>query len=143
MKYVPAKRDAFGLGLFEDFDNWFRPWFQSDECGMMKTDIREKDGNYVVEIDLPGFDKKDIDVSLENGYLTVTAKQDESREDKDEKGNYLRKERRTGTCSRSFYVGENRTEEEIQAGYQNGILTLTFPKEEPKRPETKRLIEIK
>lgn len=144
MKNYPAKRDQLGLGLFEDtFRDFFRPWFAFDrESDVMKTDISEKDGNYVVEIDLPGFDKKDINIALEDGYLTVSAKKDESTEEKDSKGNYIRRERRTGSCSRSFYVGD-RSEKDIAAAYDKGILTLTFPKEEPKQIENKKVIEIK
>ena len=143
MKYVPARRDGLGFGLFEDFDNWFKPWFTTDAESAMKTDISEKDGNYLVEIDLPGYDKEDINIALENGYLTVSAKHETTEEEKDKKGNYIRRERTLGSCSRSFYIGENRTEEEISAGYEKGILTLSFPKDEPKKIETKKTIAIK
>ena len=89
MKNYPAKREQMGLGLFEDtFRDFFNPWFAFDrETDVMKTDISEKEGNYVVEIDLPGFDKKDISISLEDGYLTVSAKKEESNDEKDNTGN--------------------------------------------------------
>ena len=143
MKQYPATRDQLGLGLFEDaFRDFFKPWFSYErEADLMKTDISEKDGNYVVEIDMPGFDKKDISVSLEEGYLTVSAKREQSEEEQDKQGNYIRRERRTGACSRSFYVGE-RSEKDISAAYDRGILTLTFPKEEPKQIEAKKSIAI-
>lgn len=103
----------------------------------MKTDIQEADNKYLLDIELPGFHKEDIHAELKDGYLTVTATRNEKKEDTDNKGNYLRRERFTGTCKRSFYVGENITQEDIQAGFENGILRLSIPKEAPKTIEEK------
>ncbi|MCI8647770.1 MAG: Hsp20/alpha crystallin family protein [Firmicutes bacterium] len=136
-------RRNFGFDLF---DEMFKdPFFNRTEnkAVMMKTDIREKDGNYLMEIDLPGFAKEDINAELNNGYMTITAKKDESSERKDEDGNYIHRERCTGTCSRTFYVGEGIKEEDITASFKNGILHLCVPKEEPKKlQEQKKLIAI-
>ncbi len=109
---------------------------------VMKTDINEKDGNYIFNMELPGYKKEDIKVDLKDGYLTVSAQKEETDEEKDEKGNCVHKERFTGTCSRSFYVGEALKQEDIKAAYKDGVLTLTFPKEPEKIEEEPKLIEI-
>ncbi|MCB6994052.1 Hsp20/alpha crystallin family protein [bacterium 210820-DFI.6.37] len=136
-------RRNFGFDLF---DEMFKdPFFSrmDRQTAMMKTDIKEKDGDYLMEIDLPGFAKEDINAELQNGYMTITAKKDESKDTKDEDGNYIHRERYTGSCSRSFYVGEGITEEDIKASFKDGILRLAIPKEEPKRLEDQRkLISI-
>ncbi|MEG1923572.1 MAG: Hsp20/alpha crystallin family protein [Clostridia bacterium] len=142
MKYYPVKRnDNFGLSLFDtDFNDFFKPfWFEDNEkAGLMKTDISEKDGNYVLEIDVPGFEKGDIGLDLDNGYLTISANRSENNDEKDKKGNYIRRERRYGSASRSFYVGDI-SESDIKAAYNNGILTVTVPKEEKRIPEKKHI----
>ena len=131
-----------------DFDLWddifSDPFFNRKmEVKQMKTDIREKDNAYLVDIDLPGYDKQDIKIEVENGYLTVTAKKESSNDEKDDKGNYIRRERFSGECSRSFYVGEEIEAEDVKASFKNGILTLDIPKkeEENKIPE-KKYVEI-
>ena len=106
----------------------------------MKTDVKEKDGNYIIEIDVPGYNKEDIQIELENGYLTVTAKANTKVDE--EKEGYIYKERFVGECSRSFYTGEDVKEEDIKASFKNGTLTLTFPKEDKKQIEGKKLIQI-
>ena len=103
----------------------------------MKCDIYEKDGDYHIEIDIPGFDKKDIKVECDNGYLTVTAKKDEEAEDKTK--NYIRRERSYGKYQRSFYIGDMDSNE-IRAKFKHGMLKIIVPKVETK--ETKRHIEI-
>ena len=142
----------FGENLFDDlFDGFFdfpaydnramekaqRKLYGRHAMHMMKTDVQEHDDHYEVDIDLPGFQKEDIRAELNDGYLTVTATRNDKKEDTDTKGNYLRRERFTGTCKRSFYVGENITQEDIQAGFNNGILQLSIPKEKPKAIEEK------
>ena len=107
----------------------------------MKTDIKEKDNNYIIEVDLPGYDKDNIKVEIENGYLNVTAKVDKSN-DNEEEGKYIHKERFYGECSRSFYVGDSLTEEDVKASFKNGILTLTVPKAEQKKLDEKKYIQI-
>ena len=137
MMMIPRKRNEFDL-----FDSMFNdPFFERKEAKWMKTDIKEVGNNYVIEVDLPGYDKDNIQIEMESGYLKVTAKVDNSNEEEEE-GKYIHKERYYGECSRSFYVGDNVTEEDIKASFKNGILTLTLPKEEPKKLENKKFIPI-
>ena len=137
MMMIPRKRNEFDLfsNMFDD------PFFEKKENNWMKTDIKEVGNNYVIEVDLPGYDKNNIQIEMENGYLNVTAKVDTSNEDSEE-GKYIHKERYYGECSRSFYVGDNVSEEDIKASFKNGILTLTLPKEEQKKLENKKFIPI-
>ncbi len=109
---------------------------------MMQTDVKDKDETYELGIELPGYKKEDITAELKDGYLTVNAEHTESKEEK-ENGKYIRKERYTGHCSRSFYVGEGLKEDDIKAKFEDGVLTLEFPKE-TKKPaeEEKKLISI-
>ena len=95
---------------------------------------------YMLEIDVPGYDKEDIKIELQDGYLTVSAEKNEEKEDKHAK--YLKRERFTGMCSRSYYVGDNLKEEDIKANFKNGILTIEFPKEVEKKVEEKKYIPI-
>jgi len=111
---------------------------------LMKTDIKELDNGYELEIDLPGFKKDEIKAELNNGYLTVSAAKglDEDKEDK-KTGKYIRRERYAGACQRSYYVGEDITEEDIKASFEHGILTLFVPKKEAKpAEEEKKYISI-
>lgn len=131
MKLVP-RNNNLGFSLFDNmFDDMFRdPFFtNSNNTKLMKTDIQEKDNNYILDMDLPGYEKEDIKAQLKDGYLTITAQKNTSNDDKDEEGNYIRRERYCGKCSRSFYVGDSIKEEDIKANFKNGILQLTFPKE--------------
>ena len=110
---------------------------------LMSTDVKETDNGYEVSINLPGFKKEDIKAKLENGYLTVSATQTVNNDEKDEDGKYIRQERYNGSMSRSFYVGENVTQEEIKAKYEDGILKLTVPKKDNKAAvEDKKHIAI-
>ena len=109
---------------------------------MHKTDIREHDEGYEVDIDLPGFKKDEISIELENGYLTVSAAKGLDKDEEDKKGKYIRKERYAGAMQRSFYVGENLTDEDIKAKYENGILRLSVPKKPAKAVEAKKTIAI-
>ena len=137
MMMIPRKRNELDL-----FDSMFDdPFFDRKETKWMKTDIKEVGNNYVIEVDLPGYNKENIQIEMENGYLNVTAKVDNSNEEEEE-GKYIHKERYYGECSRSFYVGDNITEEDIKASFKNGILTLTLPKEEQKKIENKKFIPI-
>lgn len=145
MKLVP-RNNNLGFSLFDNmFDDMFRdPFFTNSgsTTKLMKTDIQEKDNNYILDMDLPGYDKSDIKAQLKDGYLTITAQKNTSKEDKDEKGNYIRRERYCGKCSRSFYVGEGLKEEDIKASFNNGILKLIFPKEVGKKQEDIKYITI-
>ena len=144
MKLVP-RNNNLGLNLFDNmFDDMFRDPFFMDirPDKFMKTDIQEKDNNYIIDMDLPGYDKEDVKAQLKDGYLTITAQKNASNENKDEKGNYIRRERYCGKCSRSFYIGDSIKEEDIKANFNNGILQLTFPKEVDKKDDTTRYITI-
>ena len=137
MMMIPRRHD------FDLWDEMFRdPFFTEGESKLMKTDIKEKKDKYLIDIDLPGYEKDRIKVEIQDGYLTVHAKVDKEEDDK-EKGKYVRKERYTGECSRSFYVGDNVKEEDIKAKFTNGTLRLEIPKKEDKKelPE-KRYIPI-
>lgn len=141
----------FGKDLFnemmntsfeDDFFGNHSLLYGSPAKGFMKTDIKEGKDGYEVCIDLPGFQKEDISAQLENGYLTVTASQNTDREEKNEDGRYIRRERYAGSCSRSFYVGEGVTQEDIHAKYENGILSLSVPKKDAEKIEAKKYIAI-
>lgn len=123
--------------LFNDFfnDPFFNRPFENASSQIMKTDIHEKDGNYIIEMELPGYSKEDIRADLKDGYLTISATRNETKEDKDEKGKYIRKERYTGSCNRSFYVGDQITQDDIKAAFKDGILRFCIPKEAPRIPE--------
>ncbi len=99
--------------------------------GLMQTDITETDNSYEVTMNLPGFQKEDVKGELRDGYLIVSARTDSSNEEKDKNGRYIRRERYSGTCSRSFYVGENVRQEDISARFENGTLKLSIPRQEP------------
>lgn len=109
---------------------------------LMKTDVHEKDGKYIMDIDLPGYKKDDVKISLYNGNLTISAEKNESNEEKDAKGNLIRQERYSGSCSRSFYVGESIRDNDIQASFKDGILTITVPTEAHKEETEKKYIDI-
>ena len=144
MKLVP-RNNNLGFSLFDNmFDDMFRdPFFtNSNNTKLMKTDIQEKDNNYILDMDLPGYKKEDIKAQLKDGYLTITAQKNTSNDDKDEEGNYIRRERYCGKCSRSFYVGDSIKEEDIKANFNNGILELTFPKEVEQKAEEMKYITI-
>ena len=139
MMMIPRRKNEFDL--WEDMFG-IDPFFSDEGSKVMKTDIKEKKDKYIIAIDLPGYEKEDIKVSIENGYLNIHAKTNSDKEDKEE-GKFVRKERYFGECSRSFYIGENITEEEIKAAFKNGTLKLEIPKKEEKKeiPE-KKYIEI-
>ena len=136
MMLVPRRN----FDLFDDFfdDNFFN----KKEKNFMKTDIKEKKDKYVIEMDLPGFEKENIKLELNNGYLTISGKQENNIDEEEEK--YVHKERFYGECTRSFYVGDNIKEEDIEAEFKNGTLKIDIPKkqEQIEQNETKQ-IEIK
>jgi len=136
MMLVPRRN----FDLFDDFfdDNFFN----KKEKNFMKTDIKEKKDKYVIEMDLPGFEKENIKLELNNGYLTITGKQENNIDEEEEK--YVHKERFYGECTRSFFVGDNIKEEDIDAEFKNGMLKIDIPKkgEQKEISETKQ-IEIK
>ena len=140
MMMIPRRRNEFDL--FNDFFGG-DDFFTRRESAIMKTDIKEKKDKYIIEMDLPGYEKENINLELKDGYLNVSAKV-EKEENNDENEKFVHKERFYGHCSRSFYVGEQITEEDIQAEFKNGTLKVTVPKKEEKKelPEAKH-IEIK
>lgn len=121
----------------KDFFGNRNPLYGKHAKNMMKTDIRETQEAFEVDIDLPGFKKEEINAKLENGYLTISAGKGLDKEEKDEDGRYIRRERYGGSMSRSFYVGDALTQEEIRAKYEDGILRLTIPKKNPNAVEKK------
>ena len=138
----------FGENLFNDdwmdfgFPEVDKALYGKHASNVMKTDVKETDTGYEVDIDLPGFKKDEINAQLDNGYLTISASKGLDKEEKDKKGKYIRKERYAGAMSRSFYVGENITQEDIKAKYEDGILRLSVPKKEAKPVENKKYIAI-
>lgn len=134
---VPRKNPN-GLDIFDDV--FSDPFFSEKENRIMRTDLKEKDGKYYLEIDIPGFDKENIKIELQDGYLTISAEKDDEKEDKNAK--YLKRERFSGMCSRSYYVGDNVKEEDIKANFKNGILTVEFPKEQENKVVEKKYIPI-
>lgn len=132
----------FGENLFDEWMDFSFPdidkaLYGKNAKNMMKTDVKETEQGYEVFVDLPGFKKDEVSVRLENGYLTIQAAKGLDKEEKDKHGKYLRKERYAGGMSRSFYVGELAKKEDIHAKFEDGILTLSLPKEEPKVIEEK------
>ena len=138
----------FGENLFDD--DWMNFPFEQDFWGkknplygkhaknLMKTDIRDVDGNYELEIDLPGFKKDEIQMELNDGVLTISAAKGLDKDEEDKKGNYIRKERYAGSMSRSFYVGKHVTVEDVHPKYESGILSFSVPKAEAKPVEEKK-----
>jgi HSP20 family molecular chaperone IbpA len=125
--------DAFSFPRF--------PKYQVESASLMKTDVKEFDDRYEMGLDLPGYKKEDISAELKDGYLTVNASHEESNDEKNEEGKYIRRERYSGKCTRSFYVGEDVKQEDIKACFEDGVLKLTIPKVEakPQIEEAKRI----
>ena len=137
MKMMMIPRNNFDL-----FDDIFGDSFFKKEDKMMKTDIRETDNGYIIDVDLPGYKKENIKIDVTDGYLTINAKMNQKNTE-DNNGKYVRRERFFGECSRSFYVGEAVEDLDIKAKFQNGILSLEIPKiDERKNLPEKKYIEI-
>ncbi len=145
MMYLPS---IFGEDMMDrwmdDFDQAFfgkkNPLYGHNARNLMKTDVREQENSYEIDVDLPGLKKEDVQLTLENGVLSIAAGKEMNKEEKDEKsGRVIRQERYSGAMSRSFYVGDNVTEEDISAKMENGVLSLTIPKKGPKLPEKKTI----
>ena len=139
---------VFGKDLFDDFFDF--PFYDDRDMekmqkklyghrskNLMKTDVRETEGSYELDVDLPGFKKDEVNVELNNGYLTIEAAKSLDKDDTDKQGRYIRQERYAGSMSRSFYVGEGLEPKDIRAKFENGILQLSIPKSAPKQlPKT-------
>ncbi len=123
-----------------DFGDIDRKLYGKNAAHVMKTDVHEHEDGYEVDIDLPGFKKDEINISLENGYLAVGAAKGVDKDEKDHKGKLIRQERYSGAMQRSFYVGEAITAEDIKAKFEDGVLKLTFPKKDTQKlPEQKTI----
>ena len=132
----------FGEDVFDDFFGYpFRGYEMNSS--LMSTDIKDTDGGYEVTMNLPGVKKEDVKAELKDGYLTINASSNSSKDEKDDNGHYIRRERYSGSCSRSFYVGDQVTEADIKAKFEDGTLKLLIPKKE-ERPavEEKKYIAI-
>lgn len=136
MRFVPSVLDD-SFDLFDDVFDDFRSFRNMDS--LMRTDVEERDGKYIMNIELPGFNKEDIRMSLKNGTLRIAVKHHANNDERDNRGNILRQERFEGSMMRSFYVGNNVKESDIRASYQNGVLTIEMPDEKQivSQPETK------
>jgi len=132
--------DWFGFPTERDFRNMEKKLYGRNAARVMKTDVKEHDDHYEIAIDLPGFKKEEVTLTLENGYLTVDVAKGLDKDENDKKGTLIRQERYCGAMQRSYYVGEDITEEDIKAKMEHGLLTLTIPKKEtPKLPEKKSI----
>ena len=141
----------FGESLFDDWMNFpFRSLasdvdhklYGKNAARVMKTDLKEHDDGYELSVDLPGFKKEQIELQLQNGYLTISAAKGVEEDSKDKKGRLVHQERYTGSMTRSFYIGENVREEDVKAKFEDGVLTLDFPKEQPMNLPEKKTIQI-
>ena len=141
----------FSEKLFDDFfgDDWMRfpvwsgrdPLYGKHAKNLMKTDVRETEHTYEVDVDLPGFKKDEIKLDLKDGYLTISAAKGLDKDEKDKEGKYIRQERYAGACSRSFYVGDVETKD-VSARYEDGILKISLPKEAKKELPASSAIAI-
>lgn len=141
----------FGENLFDEwlgfpfcgsFFNGNSPLYSKNEKNLMKTDVRETDATYELDIDLPGFKKEELQARIEDGYLTISASKGLDKDETQQDGSYIRRERYVGQCSRSFYIGEAVTQDEIKAKFEDGILRLSIPKKDQKQIEQKKYIAI-
>lgn len=140
----------FGERLFDNFfnDPFMTAFGRHDTVpakpvgNIMKTDVRELENTYELDIELPGFKKNEVSIELDNGYLIINAAKTVNKAEEGEKGQYLRRERYSGACSRSFYVGEALEPENVSAAFEDGILKLSFPKEVEKKAPEKRTVAI-
>lgn len=139
----------FGENLFDDFfDDFARPArnavrYNTPASNVMRTDIKESENGFELDIDLPGYRKEDMKAELRDGYLTISAQTGGDSGEKEESGRYIRRERYYGTCSRSFYVGKEVTQDEIRARFEDGILKVSVPKKQAKPAvEESRFIQI-
>jgi HSP20 family molecular chaperone IbpA len=126
--------DIFGRSFMDDFfEDFTNPYYRTNRIGTapaMKADVQELENAYQIELELPGFQKENLHAELKDGYLTITATRQNNDDQKDSKGRYIRQERYSGHYQRSFYVGDDITEEDVHAAFENGVLKLTIPKKE-------------
>lgn len=147
MKMLPS---LFGESFFDDFmdyplEKYFPGSYSSTKKNVpavMKTDLREKDGNYEIIMDLPGINKENVKIELDDGYLSVSASANSDSEEKDSEHKYIKKERYRGSYKRVFFVGDHILSEDIKAKFENGVLIITFPKKNPNELKGNKFIEI-
>ena len=141
----------FGESLFDDWMGFPFRGFASDvdhklygkhAGNLMKTDLKEREGEYELSVDLPGFKKDQIKLQLQNGYLTISVAKGLDEQEKDKQGRIVHQERYTGAMARSYYIGEHLREEDVKARFEDGVLTLRFPKEAPQKLPEQRYITI-
>ena len=138
----------FGESFFDDFDRMFlcpdvqerKPKVSPRDMGLMKTDIRETEEGFEIEMDLPGYAKDEVSAEIKDGYLVISAEKSSEEDEKDKKGNYIRRERYFGSMSRSFFVGKHLHEDDIKASFKDGTLRISVPKEQPQAIEDQRHI---
>ena len=148
--YLPTVFGENLMDVFDDFDrSFFRGFGNIDHTlygkhaqHMMKTDVKELEDSYEVDVDLPGFKKDEIHLELNNGYLTISTEKTLEKDNEGKKGKMLRQERYSGVMQRSFFVGEHLTEEDIKASYENGVLHVMIPKKEARKVPEKKTILI-
>ena len=142
----PFERRNNHVAAYDPWDQMERAFFGDGSWGRglseFKTDIQDKGDSYLLEADLPGFKKDEIHIELKNGYLTISAAKGLDKDEKAPEGKYIRQERYTGACSRSFYVGTDLQPKDVSAKFTDGILELTFPKEAPKKEPDVTRVEI-
>ena len=132
--------DDFDRNFFRDVHNVDRALYGKHAQHVMKTDVRETEDGYEVDVDLPGFKKDEINLELNNGYLTISAEKALEKDGENKKGKMLRQERYSSMMQRSFYVGDYVTEEDVKASYESGVLHVFVPKKEAKLPEKKTIL---
>ena len=134
-----TRRNNYGYDLFDELfkDPFFTPAPANNTSSMMKTDIRDMKDHYEMLIDLPGFKKDEMKIELNDGYLTISAEKGLDKDETDKNGSLIRQERYAGSLSRSYYVGEDITENDIHAKFENGVLTIDVPKKEETKPVEK------
>lgn len=138
MRFMPTLKNDDDLDLFDDV--FSAPFFNREM--LMKTDITEKDGKYDLSVELPRYKKEDVKISLYKGNLTIEASHNTSNDEKDEKGKVVRQERYSGSCSRTFYVGDSVKEDDVHASFNDGVLHISIPTETKQEKENTKFIGI-
>lgn len=134
--------DMFDFDFDKEFDRMMRPLYGKHSQNMMKTDVRETGNSYELDIDLPGFKKDEITVQLDNGYLSISASKGLDKNEENKDGKYIRRERYAGSMNRTFYVGSQLTQQDIQAKFEDGILKISVPKKDVQQIEQNKYIAI-
>ena len=134
--------DMFDFDFDKEFDRMMRPLYGKHSQNMMKTDVRETEDSYELDIDLPGFKKDEITIQLDNGYLSISASKGLDKDEEKKDGKYIRRERYAGAMNRTFYVGDNLTQQDIQAKFEDGILKISVPKKDVQQIEQNKYIAI-